>query len=173
MFLKMLGSVFVIASTSLFGYLMGMERINRLKQLKTLKKILYQLRGEIQYGYTPLPEAMGNLGGRNETVFSQFFLSMEEQLKNYEGKTFFSIWKRGIEEKLKHTALNNQDKVKLIALGENLGYLDQEMQIKNIDLYIEGLEEEIKVESSSQKEKIRLYQLLGVLSGVFVTIVML
>lgn len=173
MLLKMLGSVFVIASTSLFGYLMGRERINRLTQLKTLKKILVQLRGEIQYGYTPLPEAMRNLGERSETIFSSFFFSVEKQLKNYEGNTFFSIWKKEIEEELKHTALNRQDKVKLISLGENLGYLDQDMQIKNIDLYLEGLEEEILVESSSQKEKIRLYQLLGVLSGVFVTIVML
>jgi len=173
MLLKIIGSVFVIASSSVFGYLMGKEKINRLMQLRTLKKILYQLRGEIQYSYTPLPEAMGSLGGRNETVFSDFFLSMEVQLKNFEGNTFYSIWKRGIEEKLKSTSLNKSDKVKLISLGENLGYLDQVMQIRNIDLYIEGLDEEIIVESKSLKEKIRLYQLLGVLSGIFVTIVML
>ncbi|MFA9463246.1 MAG: stage III sporulation protein AB [Velocimicrobium sp.] len=173
MFIKMIGSVFVIGATSLFGYLLGREKVIRLAQLKTLKKILYQLRGEIQYGYTPLPEAMGSLGGRNETVFSEFFLSMQQQLKNYEGNTFYSIWKKEIGEKLKQTALSKSDKTKLISLGENLGYLDQEMQIKNIDLYIEGLEEEIVTESNSQKEKIRLYQLLGVLSGIFVTIVML
>jgi len=173
MWLKIIGSVFIITSTSVFGYLLGKEKTNRFLQLRTLKRILYQLRGEIQYGYTPLPEAMGSLGRRNETVFSDFFLSIEEQLKNFEGNTFYSIWKRGIEDKLKATSLIKSDKVKLISLGENLGYLDQEMQIRTIDLYIEGLEEEIMIESKSMKEKIRLYQLLGVLSGIFVTIVML
>lgn len=173
MLLKIIGSIFIIGSTSLFGYLLGKEKTNRLAQLRDLKKLLYQLRGEIQYGYTPLPEAMGNLGSRSETVFSGFFLDMEEQLKGYEGSSFYSIWKAGVEEKLKNTALNKADKRKLTAFGENLGYLDQDMQIRTIELYIEGLEEEINTESKAQKEKIRLCQLLGVLSGIFVTIVML
>ncbi|MEG2774554.1 MAG: stage III sporulation protein AB [Acetivibrio sp.] len=173
MVLKILGSVFIIFSTSFLGYLLGMEKKNRLKQLRQLKKAGYLLRGEIQYGYTPLPEALINLGERSQTVFSDFFISVAEKLKKYEGESFYGIWEKEIKENLIKTSLQVGDKKKLMALGENLGYLDQEMQIKNIDLYLDGLEEEIKVEMNSQNEKIRLYQLLGVLSGIFVTIVML
>lgn len=162
-----------ILSTSLFGFLMGREKTSRLEQLRLLKKMFYQLRGEIQYGYTPLPEAMGHLGGRSQTVFSDFFLSMEQKMQRFEGHSFYVIWKQEIEQKLTKTSLNGSDKQKLCALGENLGYLDQEMQLKNIDLFLQNLEEEIMQESNSIKEKIRLYQLLGVLSGTFVTIVML
>lgn len=173
MWLKVMGSILVIASTSLFGFLMGLEKKNRLRQLRQLKKYFSLLRGEIQYGYTPLPEALENMGKRNKNIFSDFFLEVAKKLKNYEGNSFYSIWSKEIEEKLSHTSLLKVDKQKLIGLGENLGYLGQDMQVKHIDLYMEGLEEEIKMEVSSSKEKIRLYQLLGVLGGIFVTIVMI
>lgn len=173
MVIKVLGSILVIGSTSLFGFLLGRERVNRLSQLKELKQSFLLLRGEIEYGFTPLPEAMENLGMKNDTVFSGFFISVSKKLNTYEGRTFYEIWKEEIKEKLGQTSLSKEDKKKLLAMGETLGYLDQKMQQSTINFYLDSLGEEIKREGESQGEKIRIFQLLGVLSGVFVTIVML
>lgn len=173
MIIKILGSILVIGSTSILGYLLGRERVNRLNQLKDLKQSFLLLRGEIEYGCTPLPEAMENLASKNDTVFSSFFQSVAGKLGTYEGRTFYDIWKEEIKEKLGHTSLTKEDKKRLVTIGETLGYLDRKMQQNTINFYLEGLNEEIKREGESQGEKIRLFQLMGVLSGIFVTIVML
>lgn len=170
---KILGSLLVIFSTSYYGYLLGYKQKKRLFELRCLQKNLYQLRAEIEYGRTPLPEAMGALGRRQDTVFSAFFLSMEERLACFDGNSFYRIWKEEIEKNLQQTELTKQDKSKLILLGETLGYLDQSLQLRNIDLYLRTLEEEMEEENRAQKEKVRLFQLLGILGGIFLSVIMI
>ncbi len=173
MLVKIIGSILVIFSTSFLGYLLSWEKIRRLEQLKELKKSIYLLKGDIQYGFTPLPEAFANMGKKCSPAFSTFFARVASDLKEFQGQSFYGIWKKRIGEELKETALSKGDKEKLMGLGETLGYLDQEMQLSTIKLYLENLEEEISTETKSQKEKIKLCQVLGVLSGIFITIVMI
>ena len=58
-------------------------------------------------------------------------------------------------------------------LGENLGYLDKEMQLNTIDLYITQIQGELDDAVDSVKEKVRLYNMLGVMAGIFITIVLI
>lgn len=78
-----------------------------------------------------------------------------------------------MEETLKTTCLRREDKQLLEKLGDNLGFLDQKTQLATINLYIHNLEECIEEGTKEMKEKVRLYHLLGVLGGIFITIVML
>jgi stage III sporulation protein AB len=74
---------------------------------------------------------------------------------------------------LANTSLSKKDKLHLIGFGENLGYLDKEMQMNTFDLYISQLEEEITDLSKSVKEKAYLYNSLGIMAGIFITIIMI
>ena len=60
----------------------------------------------------------------------------------------------------------------MIQFGENLGYLDKDMQINTLDLYITQLETEITELAENLKEKTYLYNTLGVMAGVFISIVL-
>ena len=57
--------------------------------------------------------------------------------------------------------------------GEQLGYLDKDMQMNHIDWYVTQVEEDMKEVASDSKDKMRLYRSLGVLFGILVTILIL
>lgn len=171
--LKFIGAVLVISSSTAMGFYFSFITKVRLEDLKELKKYILILRGDIRYTGTPLPEAINNLSRRSKSNFENFFTSISEQLLKLEGRTFFQIWETSVMADLMDTCLINKDKKSLIQLGETLGYLDKEMQMNTIDLYISGLEEEIENLTQIVKEKTRLYNLLGIMGGIFITIVMI
>ena len=61
----------------------------------------------------------------------------------------------------------------MIHFGENLGYLDKEMQLATIDLYLATIETEIEEAVRTVKEKTYLYNSLGVMAGIFLTIILI
>ncbi len=96
-----------------------------------------------------------------------------ERLSEYGGVSFCEIWKEAVAKGLENTSLSKKDLQNLSGFGENLGYLDKEMQLNTIDLYLSQIEEEIKELSKGVKEKTYMYNTLGILGGIFITIIML
>lgn len=171
--LKILGAVLTIASSAAIGYYFSSNLKDRIDDLKELRKNMVVLRGDIRYAITPLPEAVGAIALRHQGNFARFFGTISEKLMKLEGVSFCEVWKQTVTEELVKTALTKQDKESLSKIGENLGYLDKEMQLNILDLYIEQLEIEIESASKVRGEKAKLYNTLGVMTGVFITIVML
>lgn len=170
---KLLGSILVMAATTAIGLFLGMEKTNRVKQLRELKRLMLLLQGDIRYGRTPLPQALCALGENNNTPFRHFFLQVSKRLEEFGGDSFYQVWKLCAKQELKETSLLKKDKERLIMLGENLGYLDVKMQLNVIELYLNQLEEEILAEAETLGEKVRLSRMLGVLSGIFLVVIML
>lgn len=173
MVIKLLGSILVMAATTAIGLFMGMEKTNRVRQLRELKRLMMLLQGDIRYGRTPLPQALLALGENNNTPFRRFFLQVSKRLEEFGGDSFYQVWKYCAEQDLEETSLLKKDKERLVMLGENLGYLDVKMQLNVIELYLNQLEEEILAEAETLGEKVRLSRMLGVLSGIFLVVVML
>lgn len=173
MLLKILGAILTISSCSALGFYFSNELNVRVKQLRELKKYVMVLRGDIRYGGTPLPEAIGNLARRSPGVFKKFLSDVSELLFVSGGGTFSEIWSKCVWKDLKNTSLTGADKENLIRFGDTLGYLDREMQISTIDLYLNQLQEEINEQTIVAKERTRLYNVLGIMAGIFITIVMI
>jgi stage III sporulation protein AB len=96
-----------------------------------------------------------------------------DKLNELGGVSFAAIWSESIGKGLENTSLSKKDLLNLVQFGENMGYLDKEMQLNTIDLYLTQIEEEIKELSKTVKEKTYMYNTLGILGGIFLTIVML
>lgn len=171
--IKIIGAFLVIVSSTGIGLYFSMMMKGRVKDLKALKKEIYLLRGDISYGATPLPEAIGMLARRSKDHFQPFFQALSVELEKLDGLTFAEIWDKCMLTSLGDTFLNDVDKELLKKLGDTLGYMDKEMQIKSIDLYAEQLELELTEAIQSEKEKTRLYNMLGVLCGIFITVVLI
>ena len=170
--LKMIGCLLVIASSTAMGFFFSNEMKCRLENLKELKKLIMLLRGDIRYANTPLPEAISAIARRNPGNFKAFFQSTSQKLQDLSGQTFAEIWKEAVNKELMETSLTKKDKLHLIGFGENLGYLDKDMQINTLDLFITQLEDEINETSKTVKEKAYLYNSLGIMAGIFISIVM-
>ncbi len=170
---KIFGALLVILSCSTIGVYFSSLVRGRVTDLRAMKKNITILRGDIKYGNTTLPEAIGALSRRNVDNFKEFFAGIEQDLLRSSGLSFQAIWEEGTKNYMKNSYMNQQDREQLNQLGENLGYLDKEMQLKTIDFYIEQLDHELQDSIATMKEKTRLYNMLGILSGLFLTVVLI
>lgn len=171
-YIKITGCVLIISSSSGMGFLLANDIRKRLEDLRSAKTIALLLRGDIRYAHTALPEALENVARRHDGRMSPFLKRVARELHKYNGLSFTEIWKQAMEEELRNTSLSKKDKVSLLQFGEQLGYLDKDMQINHIDWYIAQLDDDMKEITSEAKDKMRLYKSLGVLFGILVTILL-
>lgn len=172
-YIKILGCILIITSSAGMGFFFSGEIKTRIAELQELKKLIFLLRGDIRYANTPLPEAVQAMAIRHDGKYKRFLTGIAKKLNELGGVSFCSIWKNAVEKDLEKTSLSKKDLEGLARLGENLGYLDKAMQINTLDLYISQLEEEIVDISRNVKEKSYLYNSLGILGGIFITLIML
>ncbi len=171
--MKIIGCVLVIVSSTGMGFFFSNEMRCRIEDLKELRKLIGLLRGDIRYANTPLPEAIGAITRRHNGNYSAFFKHVSTRLQELSGHTFSEVWKEAVQKSLTDTSLSKKDKLHLIQFGENMGYLDKEMQMNTIDLFIAQTEDEIKELSKTVKEKSYLYNTLGIMAGIFIIIIMI
>lgn len=170
---KIIGCILVILSSAGMGLFFSNEMKCRIEDLKELRKLIVLLRGDIRYSSTPLPEAISVIARRHKGCFEAFFSKVSSRLNELSGVTFSDVWKEAAENELTNTSLNKKDKSQLIHFGDNLGYLDKDMQMNTLDLYLAQLEDEIQELTKTVKEKAYLYNSLGIMGGIFIAIVML
>jgi stage III sporulation protein AB len=171
--MKIIGCILIILSTTGMGFYFSSIMKCRMEDLKEWKKLICLLRGDIRYASTPLPEAISSAGRRHEGNFHAFLNTVGTQLQELAGETLAAIWKSAAEKELSNTSLNTKDKVQLIRFGENLGYLDKDTQMNTFELYLSQLDEEIADLSRTVKGKAYLYNSLGIMAGIFITIIMI
>lgn len=170
---KIIGCILILGSCTGIGMHFSGELRSRIRDLHDIKKLIYLLKGDIRYAHTPLPEAVQALSYRHDGKFKEFLSSIASKLNQLGGISFYNIWKEAVDTKLSHTALTNKDLEQLSRLGESLGYLDKEVQLNTLELYIEQLENEIQELQKNVKEKTYMYNALGVMGGIFIVIVMI
>lgn len=120
-----------------------------------------------------MPEALENVSERFDHEIANFFKSIADELNLNQGKTLTEVWKKHAIEVLEKTYLNELDIKNLMLFSENIGYLDKEMQNNNIHLLMDQLDEEIKTAIENDTKYNKLYRSLGVLSGIFIIVVMI
>lgn len=172
MMLRILGSLLVTVSCSGLGVLMASQWKERLKTAEKLRKMIFLLKGEIVYGKSPLAEAFERTGKRGGGKIGALFENVSERLSRQQGETFYDIWQEEIDRLPKEVCLSGEDRQNLKGLGEHLGYLDMEMQERNLLLYLEQLDLTIDYLRQHKEEKCRLYTSLGIMGGLFLTVIM-
>ena len=83
------------------------------------------------------------------------------------------MWTESIDRCLIKSQLKNKDKEELKAIGKQMGYLDEQMQLGTIDLYLEQLSFVIQKTREELVMKKRLCNCLGVMGGIFLVIILI
>ena len=73
-------------------------------------------------------------------------------------------------EYLRENALSAEEKERIAQLGERLGYLDREMQLRQLSLYESEFERMIQKAKETAPAKKKLYHSLGVFGGAMLAI---
>lgn len=172
MLLKILGVIFVIASSSLIGQMICKRLEYRLSDLRDTKLALSILQSEISYLMNSLPEALKNASKVDGNI-SKIFLSCEKLLNQKIGYCSRDAWNISVNENYKYTYLSDSDKEILLSLGKNLGLYDLEKQIcniKSISMQLDNQENHVKevIEKNS-----KMYKSLSFLAGIAISIILI
>lgn len=170
--IRIVGAVFVVLSCSGLGFFMASQWKEHLKTVERLRKMIFLLKGEILYAQSSLAEAFERTGNKTGGELGTLFIAVSKRLFAQKGESFYSIWQEEIETLPSDICLSREDKQNLKDLGEHLGYLDLDMQERNILLYLEQLDLTIGYLRKHKQEKSRLYTSLGIMGGLFLTLIM-
>ena len=170
--LKIVGCILILCCSAGLGAAGSLDLKRHCMELRILKQAVYMLRGEIKYAKAPLPEAFGSLGERLTSPCGEFFSNLEKELALRDGRSLSQVWQEEMKRSLGATCLGKEEKERLGQLGEGLGYLDLEMQLSTMELYLEQLEGDIARAQEEIQTKQKLYRSLGVAGGIFLVILL-
>ena len=68
--------------------------------------------------------------------------------------------------------MDKADRQALVALGENLGYADREMQERTLLFYLEQTDDSIRYLKKELEGRMKLYRSLGMAAGLFLLVVL-
>ena len=80
------------------------------------------------------------------------------------------MWNETVIKHLSEIIVCDRDLDKLKELGENLGFLDKDMQMNYINLYLENLSLSIAENQDKVQADEKLSRVLGILAGIFIIV---
>lgn len=176
--MKLAGAAMVIGGASGCGFWLAGQYGQRLRELEQLRQMIFLLKGQILYANAPLSEAFETVGSRTEGALAELFVTVAERIDGQQGESFYQIWQEEIAasgitgKNTGSLALSKSDRQALVSLGEHLGFLDRDMQERNLLLYLEQLDMRIQQMREHKQERCRLYTSLGIMGGLFLTILL-
>lgn len=168
MLFKLAGGLMVIISCSMIGFLMAGYYQTRPKILRNLQTAISMLETEINYGHSPLPEALRNIAQKSDKEVSKLFLNAMKYISERSGLTASEAWEKALADFSPDSSLITVDIEILTNFGKYLGVTDIQDQIKNIKLTLTQLrQQEVYAMEEKQKNE-KMWKYLGVLSGIMV-----
>ena len=168
MWLKLVGGIMVILSSSMIGFIVASNYKKRPATLRNLQVALSMLESEINYGHLPLPQAFKSISRKCDKDVAELFASVAQHLSSRSGLTASEAWEKSLKEFFLNSYIAENDYEILIAFGKYLGSTDKQDQIKNIRLTLNNLKQQ-EISSIQEREKNeKMWKYLGVLSGIMI-----
>ena len=172
MVLKFTGMIVILISSTLLGFSLSEEFLNRIEVLKSFKKSLLFLKGEIKHNNETINVAMSKIKLKNSTI-KRFYQGVITNQKERKGSVQ-KAWDESVKKNLSETTKLSREELGCIEeFGSNLGITDRETQIRNIQECMDNIQEYINFLLEEKKEKCKIYKMLGVLLGAFISIILL
>ncbi|MGL4737719.1 MAG: hypothetical protein ACRCW2_09735 [Cellulosilyticaceae bacterium] len=171
--MKLFGLLMVFAGCTFMGFLRDYHKKQHMKELENMIFAFELLKSEIDYGLTPLDEACKNVARSSLPQVGSLFGYFAEAIEKREAVDLGLVWRQGIMAN--RQALHLEDKVYPLIepFGVAAGYLDKEMQKKNIDRVLESLRHLYEGERVHYEKSSKFNTTMGMLAGASVAILLL
>ena len=161
--LRMAGIILILLAGAGMGYAGSKELTMREKNLRQFLQLIIYLRGEIRCGCASLPEGFRETADRFSGVYREFLREVSQRLGNPAGGSMGEIYRQCAEAKLKRLELSREGR---------LGYLDREMQLRQLELCEEETRRRLEDLRKEMPDKKKIYQSLGVLGGILLAVLL-
>ena len=169
---RIVGCILLVAAGTGMGFSGSMKLSERIYTLEMLLRMGIFLKGEIRCGNMSLPDAFYGVAGRMDGKYREFLISAADRMKSGTGETLSQICRECAENSLKKSCLTHGEKDAFFSFGEYLGYMDLEMQMRQLSLYENNLEAEILKRKAEVSGKKKLYQGIGILGGLLLAVLL-
>lgn len=170
--LKLLGVLLVVGSTSAVGFSTAASVRRQSRQLRELIDRLREMKGEIAYRLTPLPELLLQQAEACRTEVRAFFQRFAELLCERTPRSVASAGAMALE-RTKGLALEAQTLEEVRSLCQSLGKLDLEGQLQSLELTADRLERQFAALEAGKRARCRSYQTIGVCAGLAAAVILL
>ncbi len=168
--MKWLGMGMILAGSAGFGVWYSLLYVRQWNNLLACRKAIMILRGEIAFGQSVLPQAFSRAASRVSGDVRRFLEHVVSAM-DYGGQ-LEQIWGQALESEIGN-AMGKEAREELRELGNMLGFLDLEMQLQSLDVYLKRLDLTIRECESERKNRTRLYPLLGTMAGILLCIILI
>ncbi|MCM8711037.1 stage III sporulation protein SpoIIIAB [Clostridium sp. SYSU_GA19001] len=170
--IKVMGCLLILAASTAGGIIYGEGFKKRVKQLNELERAINQLQNEIEYTYTPLPEALYNVSKKSENPISDIFMKASNLLYSNEVETVHEAFIRCFNDKDIALNINKEDINIILDLSKSLGESDLEGHKKIFSLFISNLKKRISSAEIEMNKNVKMYRYLGFSIGAMIVIVL-
>ena len=169
--IRLLGAALLTAG---FGGL-GLSAVNRLdsrvRELRELSAGLEILQRELGWRLTPLPKALEAAAGGTHDGAARFFSFCARGSEQLSGVPFRTLWSNGLEQC--PLRLSREDRALLEQLGPVLGRYDGDSQRQAVENVLAGLSRQRAQAEDDRRRLGRVYGVLGLTAGLFLTLVLI
>lgn len=169
---KLIGAFIIFISGVLIGFQRAAQYGDRPKHIRQWIQALHRLETEINYGFTPLAEALRRTSEAIADPTSTLLAHAADKLQCNDGKSTAICWREAVEEGWDHTAMKAAEREMILQLGTTLGISDRSDQMKHIQLAIHQLQTEEMLAKEEQQRYEKMWRTLGALGGALVVILM-
>ena len=168
---KGIGILLILATTTLTGRYFSVRAHRRVQELETFTQLFSSIRAQIAYTLTPTLELLYNLQEDLEFKSFRFLKQLCDRLEA--GAPLQSAWEQSVAAYKTGSALQAEELQYIMAFGSAFGSTDKEGQQANCAYYIDRLTETKKAVQSRLPNTTKLCTSLGVLTGLFLGILLL
>lgn len=174
---KLSGAVLIISMTTYYGFYL----VSRLKErINVIDAFIYSfdyIRSQIRYGLTPFPVICRELSQNiNNNIVSSIYENIYIKLTDISrtGGSFDEIWLLEMDKLLKSGFAKKEeiDAFKRTTMYKHILY-DKQMQITCMNTVSDKLKNIYCRLQQEVRAKSRIYQVLGVMSGVIIAIILI
>ncbi|MFD3157398.1 stage III sporulation protein SpoIIIAB [Haloimpatiens sp. FM7330] len=171
--IKIIGCVIIIFSSTFIGILYGRVCRKRVEELKDLERNIYELKNQMLYTYTSLPEAFYFVFQKSKTFIGKIFLSVSNLL--YEGnvKNVYEAFKISIKSQKNKLSINEDDINIMLNLAKSLGESDLSGQQAILNLALENIKKQEEEAEYIMKKNVKMYRYLGFTVGCVLAIMLI
>lgn len=171
--IKLISCFIILAASTLGGFVYAEGFRKRVKHLNEFERALSQLQNEIEYTYTPLPEAFESVAEKSNSPVKEIFLKVSKLLYGNKVESVYEAFEMCLIHETNTLNLNKDDINVILDLSKSLGESDLEGHKKIFSLLKTNLKKRIDIAEEAMYKNLKLYRYLGFSIGAMVVIVLL
>lgn len=169
--MKPAGMLLIFFSLSYFGWHMSLRLSRRVEMLDYFIRAVEVMRGEMRFLQPSLPRLFDKLAEDSRFARPPFFALIAEGLS--QKKPVRAVWEEALSARARDFCLKSADAEILLRFAYALGSSDLEGQDSLCAFTLEELRSQRESAGEYRRTHAKTYRLLGVLSGLFVCLLLL